>query len=174
MTEYILGFPTGKEQTLDSLTQYTQMQDAASSTSYCCGVYAENLDKAKERFMRLFEKANSTVAPHKDVVSVLDAAFTPTYAQHVAATVTNTGVEPTVCGVPLSKARELAKFNPIAAFDLLVQLYERMCQTYENNYSNHLPPLAAALTLQWDESTTIQQAMEDALGLPHKKLTRAK
>lgn len=60
MLEYILGFPTDKETIISNVVQYTDMQDAANSTSYCCAVFEGTLFAAVEKFMTIFEKQNNT------------------------------------------------------------------------------------------------------------------
>lgn len=133
MPEFILGFPTGKAETIENLTLYTNMQDATVSTSYSCGVYHTDLEKAKAKFMEIYGKANASVANPGTIRSVLDV---------------NTDNE------------KAAKF--------LRYLYDRMCAAYENNGL-----LGNALLINWDEGT-LKDAMETALSLPNKKLTKNK
>lgn len=60
----------------------------------------------------------------------------------------------------------------LPAFNLLKELYDRMCTAYEQHGTN--TTLGALPNLYWDADTSFQQQVESALRLPHKKLNRVK
>ncbi len=53
MKEFILGVPKTKVTTRENITTFTVYQDAASACTHCVGIFREDLDKAKERFLEL-------------------------------------------------------------------------------------------------------------------------
>jgi len=53
MPHFILGYPKGKPTTKENITEYSDLQSCASGTSHYSGIYADTLEKAKERLQQL-------------------------------------------------------------------------------------------------------------------------
>ncbi len=55
-----------------------------------------------------------------------------------------------------------------SAADFLYKLYQRMIKAHEYNPGQTI--LGRCLFLHWEDEIKLQEAMEDALGVPHRKL----